>query len=105
VQSAVPTSRIGDDATHVTFQADSPGLSVFAVQGAAIQATPTTTVTPTETTTPVTETPTTTAPTETPATATDDGTAESEMSTPGFGVALTLLSLLGVAHVVLRQRS
>ncbi|MXR19142.1 PGF-pre-PGF domain-containing protein [Halobacterium bonnevillei] len=102
VQSAVPTSRVGDDATHATFRGDSPGLSVFAVQGASTQALPTTTVTPTETTTPVTETLTTTAPTETPATATDDSTTESGTSTPGFGVAVTLLSLLGVALVVLR---
>lgn len=105
VQSAVPTSRVGDDAIHATLRGDSPGLSVFAVQGTSTQALPTTAVTPTETTTPVTETLTTTAPTETPATATDDSTAESGTSTPGFGVAVTLLSLLGVSPVVLRRRS
>lgn len=79
--------------THVTYRADSPGLSEFAVAPAAVStATTTPTATPEPTTPPSTATPT---PSSTPPAGTDG-------SAPGFGPLATLLALVGLGF--LRRR-
>ncbi|MFC7174460.1 PGF-pre-PGF domain-containing protein [Haloplanus litoreus] len=87
------TRVVDRNATHVTFRAESPGLSVFAVAPTAeAAATPTTTATrePTASSTPApttTETRTLTASsTSTPTPTTGDG--------PGFGPVLGVIALL-----------
>lgn len=87
------TRVVDRNATHVTFRAESPGLSVFAVAPTAeATATPTTTATREPTTSPTltptsTETRTPTAsPTSTPTPTTGDG--------PGFGPVFGVVALL-----------
>jgi len=97
------TRVVDRNATHVTFRAESPGLSIFAVAPTVeATATPTTTATrePTASPTPTptataTRTPTT-SPTLTPTSTTGDG--------PGFGPVLAVLALL-IVVVHLRDSS
>jgi PGF-pre-PGF domain-containing protein/PGF-CTERM protein len=79
----LPTRATERNATHVTFRAESPGLSEFAVAPTTVESTatptPTATASPTPTPTP--------SPTATP----------TEGGGPGFGPVVALLALLVVA--------
>jgi len=91
----LPTRVLERNRTHVTYRAQLPGLSEFAVaSGGATTATPTATRTPTATPT-ATRTPTAT-PTVT-RTATATPTATTEGGAPGFGLLAGLVALLVVA--------
>ncbi|GAB6861088.1 PGF-pre-PGF domain-containing protein [Haloplanus litoreus] len=88
------TQELERNRTHVTYRAQSPGLSEFAVapDGAAADATATATRTPTATPTP-TRTPPTTSTRTPPTTA----TPTTEGGAPGFGLLAGLVALLAVA--------
>jgi len=87
----LPTRMIDRNRTHVTYRADSPGLSEFAV--APGNATADTTPTATDTTPTATDTPTQTAsPTATTRPA-DTSTSPTEGGGAGFGLLVGLIAL------------
>lgn len=88
------TRVMAQNETQVTYRAESPGLSEFAIAPAAAVTTPTATDTPTATSTPTpTQSPT---PTSTPAPETDG-------AAPGFGVLAALLALFGLGRLLRRR--
>lgn len=98
----VPTTLVADTGTHYVFEADSPGLSVFALagpsaDGGASDADPT----------PTDEGESADADPSADDDAGDSDGTETPTSTgafgPGFGALLALLALLGVAFVAARR--
>lgn len=75
------THVVAQNRTHVTFRADSPGLSEFAV-APTVESTPTPTATAT--------------PTDHPSTPTPTPVPETNGSGPGFGLLAAVLALLGL---------
>jgi len=92
------TRLMEQNETQVTYRAESPGLSEFAVAPVAAATTPTATATatPTSTRTP-TATPSPTPPPSTPTSTPAPGT---DGAAPGFGFLAALLALLGLGRLL-----
>ena len=100
----LPTTQVGEDATHYVFEAESPGLSVFVVSGATTQAQPTDSGgdadTGGDTDSNTDGDPTTDLNNDSD----EDDSSAADDSGPGFGVGAAVLAILVSALLARRWR-